>query len=449
MIPLEGKMLSGLDEFMLRLGHLKVLCQVAMDVGGSSFRINREAAQRLTAPVRIPESMKMAVAEYLHRKHLCAETETAGEERSGKDHYRYPDLVLHREGETERLRICAHAAKEPEIWWQDLCLAGSGVRSRVGGITITGKSGSKTGLSHLLDWAQFTDLISPAGDVSAMGRILRLARKNEQLAGDDNPYVLGSEKLPLAFCLLGADIDLFSRFVPKLHSAKAPIRKAEAAQLFAAALEDVVQEARNARYLSEGRKGKLYENYRDLERPAKRSRRGLGETSTAWHRASSRLETYVDVGLLEKGLNGEEERYEYTYYPSANLEMAVLTLGKAKDGREWIERYLSGVIFAVENSDVELPTEELPALLSKAASYLARPAAPLPIDALAVGSACLQADWSTPVSIGAYRRGIEALARQNPDIARLSRGGYGDRAEFVSLNLRTLEEQASHETGSK
>jgi hypothetical protein len=442
MIPLEGKVLSGLDEFMLRLGHLKVLCQAAIDVGGSWFRIGREASKRLTAPTTIPAVLRPWVTEYLRRKRLCAIVDAGKEDRGAKSQFRYDALVLERTEESAEFTLRGAAPSgELKVWWQDLCLAGPEVRSRVGGVTITGKSGSKTGLSHLMDWAQIVELISPAGEVAAMGRLFRLTRKNEELAGGHNPYVLESDRLPMAYCLLGADIDLFSRFAPKLQAADIPIRKAEATELFAASLSEIVQEARDMRTLSPGRTAKLYENYRDLEGPARRSRRPLGGTSTAWHRASSRLETYVDLGLLEKGRTGEQERYEYVYYPTSNMDLAVRTLGKASNGREWMEQYLAAVIFDGQSGEAELPLAELAAILPTVASYLARPAAPLPIDALATGVVCIQADHSASVSIGACRRGIELLAQESPDLARLSRGGSGDRAEFVSLDLRALEQQ--------
>ena len=65
MIPLEGRLLSGLDEFMLRLGHLKFLCAVGVDVGSSWFRIEREAANRLVQPQEVPDGRIATVAEYL------------------------------------------------------------------------------------------------------------------------------------------------------------------------------------------------------------------------------------------------------------------------------------------------------------------------------------------------------------------------------------------------
>src|SRR5205807_9931343 len=125
MIELEGRMLAGLDEFMLRLGHLKVLCAAAADVGGSWFRVRREAAKILTRPVLVPADAFSLVANYLRRKRLCSfkqgddKAETPGE--SGK--YRYPNLVV--QSDEEGLHLISSVG-EPEIWWQDFCLASPG-----------------------------------------------------------------------------------------------------------------------------------------------------------------------------------------------------------------------------------------------------------------------------------------------------------------------------------
>lgn len=255
----------------------------------------------------------------------------------------------------------------------------------------------------------------------------------------DNPYILGYERLALAYHIVGVDIDLFSRFIPKLLAGKGPLRKADGTELFAQTVMDLCQEAREARYLTPGRKGNLFENLRDLETAAKRGDRPLGGTSTAWHRASSRFETYVDLGLLEKGHTGDSETYEYIYHPTAALEITARTLESATDARAWIEDHLASAIFSCECSHTRLTEDELIHLLPDIASSLARPAGPLPIEALAIGLAWATADRGQPTSIAACRQGLEQLAHSRPAIARLSRGGFGDRAEFISLDLRRLE----------
>lgn len=440
MIELEGRMLTGLDEFMLRLGHLKVLCGVAVNTGSSWFRINREVAKVLTRPVPIPPESVEPVAEYLRRKRLCpfvrVGKEDEWEKQSGK--FRYPELVV--ESDDDGLHI--KSENEPfEIWWQDACLASPRVVSRVGAITISAKAGSKTGLSHISDWAHFVGLIGRAGEVSAIGRLIaRLGLSYVEEARHSNPYVIGFERIALAFAIIGADIDCFSRFAPMLLRADPPIRKAEGSRLFANTVQEIAREAREGRYLTVGRKNKLYENLRDLENAARRRNRDLGSTSTAWHRASSRLESYVDLGLLEKGRGGDDERFEYVYYPTTALQHAVETLDDVGNARKWLEEHLASALFAKECSGTSLDEDTLLAHLPTIASSLARPTGPLPIDAIAIGLAWVRAENDDAISISAVRQALEQLARARPRLARLSRGGIGDRAEFISLDVRKLEE---------
>jgi len=437
MIELGGRMLAGLDEFMLRLGHLKVLCAVAADVGSSWFRINREAAKVLTRLVPIPTNELESVAEYLRRKRLCPFAQVGANEHKPKEsvNYRYPDLAV--ESDEEGLHIRSSLGHS-QIWWQDLCLASPSIPSRVGAITISGKAGSKTGLSHISDWAQVVGLIGRAGEVSPIGRLIINLRPSD-IRDHSNPYIIGFERIALAFTIIGADIDCFSRLAPKLLGAHAPIRKSEGTELFAATVEEIAQEAREARYLSVGRKNKLHKNLRDLENAARRGSHELGSTSTAWHRASSRLETYVDIGLLEKGRGGEGERFEYVYYPTSALERAVQSLEMAKDGRDWLEKHLTFVLFAEEGSESSLGVGELLVDLPDITNALARPTGPLPIDAVAIGLVWLCAERSQTLSISAARDALERLAHTRPEVARLSRGGFGDRAEFISLDVRKLE----------
>ena len=71
MIAVEGSVLPGLDEFMLRLGHLKVLCSVIAAGDGTWRRINRAAGELLNSQVPVDFDTDASVAEYLYRKRLC------------------------------------------------------------------------------------------------------------------------------------------------------------------------------------------------------------------------------------------------------------------------------------------------------------------------------------------------------------------------------------------
>ena len=156
MIRLEGRVVPRLDEFMLRLGHLKVLCNVACELASSKHRIFTGTAEILTRKVGIPQNSEGIVADYLKRKKLCSVI-TDSERRTGfpdKD-FRYPDIAVISDcSGAETVRSIDTGEDSPRIWWQDLCLADKNVCSKVGAVTTEAKSGGTTGLSHIFDWAE-------------------------------------------------------------------------------------------------------------------------------------------------------------------------------------------------------------------------------------------------------------------------------------------------------
>jgi hypothetical protein len=434
MIPLEGRLLAGLDEFMLRLGHVKVLCAAATENRGSSSRIVREAAALLTRPVRVPEESMPAVTTYLLEKRLCPmSAETAGGSRQSA--YRYPDLLIVEGSSGPRL---ASTQGDARIWWQDLCLAHPQVRSRVGAITVTkGKSGSKTGLSHIYDWSSSLDLITSVGELTPEGRLLaRLAEPGAPQSFVGNPYVIGSERIVLAFQFLSADFDVFCRLATRIVQRNAVIRKADGTRLFAETIQQIADEADHARHLTSGRQFRISQHLRDLETAVRRAGVRTGElwsSSTAWHRTASRLESYVDLGLLQKGVGGDHEKYEYVYYRTDALERCVATFASASSAEDWLESQLASCLFGASEPRGLLDAEELRQLVRRITAALERPTAPLPITALSLGLSWLKADAGETLSVGEARRSIEELARREPELARLSRGHSGERAEFVSF----------------
>lgn len=435
MTPIEGRVLHGLDEFMLRLGHLKVLCSVAAEFHGSAQRVERETARALLRPCEIPRELEQDIAAYLLKKKLCRVEGERNGDREAAPRVRYPDLVVR--GVPGSLSIGANEGAAPRIWWQDLCLAAPGIRSRVGAVTADAKSGSKTGLSHLFDWTEKLDLVGAGGSPSPIGSIL--ARLGERSPTDTaaNPYLLGHEVMALAHVIIGRDFDVFSRLLEQVNQRVPPIRKADAAQCYADAVEQLVRDCDIQKGLSAGRQRTVYALHKDLARAGKRGTVGLGDTSTAWHRTASRMETYVDLGLLEKGANGPDELYEYVYYPTARLHRALATLRQVANAREWLERFLVPVLCDSEVAD-SIPLSDLIAHVVRIVAAVGRPTAPLPIDAVALGVCWMRADEGRPVSLAAARRAIEDLARTDAGAARLARGHYSDRAAYVSFDLREL-----------
>jgi len=400
-------------------------------------RLEREVSETLTRLVPVTAPTAPATAGYLRRKDLCA-IARPGESipDQARDRYRYKDIVVewNAAGNAPELRVMDGDAATPLVWWQDLCLAGPGIRSRVGAVTTEGKAGSKTGVSHLGDWALLLDLLSNSGQLSAEGQLVaRLGGFNSGI-WEQNPYVLGTERLVFAYLHLAADFDFFARFAPKLLRQQAPIVKATATELYIETVREITSEAEEARYLSSRAQFRLFQHMRELERAPKRDQ-GHKDNSTAWHRTSSRMETYVDLGLLDKGKGGEDERYKYVYYPTETLGRLVDSLNATSSSQEWLEELLTGALFGRSDSQAAPSLDEVRRILPQVVAATGRPRSLLPISAVAMGIAWLKLDEGSAASLGACRRALESFARMYPGEARLSRGSYGERAEFISIDI--------------
>jgi hypothetical protein len=437
MIQVEGRVLAGLDEFMLRIGHLAALARVALEMGASWRRIERELADILSKLVDVDGSSNLDVARYLAEKKLC-KAPRAKAATSQETDVRYPDLEVYR---SEKGDLTVRTMKEGavKVSWQDRNLAHPDVRSRVGAITWSAKAGSKTGLSHVRDWAQLLEVVNASGQLSPTGRLLvTLTGSNAVPYEHWNPYLLGHERLFFAFEYFRRDLDIFSRFAPKLLQERPPLTKATCQGLFVAVLGETAKDAERSKLISPREKFELHKQMRDLERSARRADRRIGETSTAWHRAASRLEMLTDFGLLEKSRADEKEKYQYVYYPTKLLEHAVSSLRESATAEAWIYQHLAGIIFGVEIPFEQEFGEPVLPHLSQIVRALSLPTTLLPIHSLALGLTYLRASEGHYISLQQSRSALESLPLQEPGVARLARGREGTRAEFLSVNLRKV-----------
>jgi hypothetical protein len=381
----------------------------------------------------VPSTEAKRIAEYLEFKHLCA-LEKEHDDRS-RSKYRYPDLVV---GKNDDGRYVRSLSGGPlAVWWQDLCLSDPRSRSMVGSVTAGGKAGSKTGLSHVFDWAESVGLLSTSGQPTPIGRLLaKLPGKSHGLEWQENPYILSAEKVLLGQVLIGSDLDVFSRFIRRLAASSFPLKKRSAAHLFASTVMDLVEEVDRATYLGPRQRFLIDELMRDLRKSARRNDMSLGDTSISWHRAASRLETYVDLGFLVKEQGLESHKYEYVYYGTELLAQAAQSVEQGVDPEEWIEDRLAAAIFGRTTADAPLPPDQLESLLPPILSAMRVASTAVPIDAVAVGIVQLAAEGGVYISLGAGRRSIEELAKQHPEAARLARGTRGQRAEFITIDPR-------------
>jgi hypothetical protein len=425
-MPLEGRAIAGLDEFMLRPGHLSAICRVAMTDGGSAHRFERAVTSKFCELVPVPSELKPAFARYLRVKGLCPvdAPDKAGKEKSDRAaEYRYPALRV--VAPTEANETVVSDGDEVRGQWQDVNLAHPAVPSKVGAISFGGKKGSKTGLSHVLDWGGFLGLFNGAGALTNFGQ---LVGKYFDVVGtpDANPYVLAQEKLILGYLIVREDFDMFTTLVDLLAAETGTLRKPSAMKLYVKAVTVLSERAEKSRDLSQGRRQTLFSLWREVKpKPSGDDQ----ATSTAWHRIAARLENFVDFGLLRKEVS---EQYEYKYTVSESLHRAKRSLEMAKDATEWIDRHLVDVLTGETASDDHASADDLEPLLVKLLPALSRPMSPLPLDVMANGVAALSLRLGKPITFGAARRSLETYAIERPGRARLS-AGVTRRAEYISI----------------
>lgn len=438
MTPLVGSILAGLDEFMLRVGHLSCVCALASELRGSWTQTERELGEELTRLTPVEPGCEPHLAMYLAEKELCRVVRDESVAASERD-YRYPALTVTIQSGVHRLSVAPGEKKA--VWWQDLCLSSPDVRSRVGAVTINkGKSGSKTGLSHIMDWVSILNLATHSGELSAEGHLvasLGCFRTKESWAR--NPYVIGVEKLIYAYLLLSADLDVFQRLTRFLLSEKPPIRKQSGAAALVKTVAQISEEAEHSQ-LTTQQIYRLSQHIRDLDVGGQRSATDKPTVgSTAWHRTASRLEMYVDLGLLEKGRGGAHELYEYIYYPTDALRRAQEATDDATvSGMDWVDKHLMWILFGGPRHVSRASAADILELVPRAVDALSRAANVMPLSSLSLGISCLLHDRDIACSIAAVRSALEGIARENPGLARLSRGSSGERPEFISFTPLAL-----------
>lgn len=435
MMVLDGLITAGLDEFKLRTGHLRVVCNTAVELRASLYRTNEAVAATLTEECEIPASDEGCVLDYLLNKKLCTKTDDKkGMGSKSSRAFRYPEITIESTDDVDKV-VSTVAGSLPKIWWQDLCLADSLVPSKVGAVTTGARGGGTTGLSHIFDWAETLGLITKTAEPSLMASLLvKLDGSTDGETWIANPYIPSWERLVVAYLVIRSDMDLFPFLVSEIVQHSGKITRRDATDMFASALHRVVREAENATYLTRGRQINLYKQLSELEKAArKKGWDDIARTSTAWHRASSRFETYVDLGLLRKR---SEDKFNYVYQVDSHLVDVSRSLERAASSEQWIEDHLVESILRCDSARAPLSVSETLRLLPPILGKLDSPVSNYPIDVITLGIVLVMCQEGQVLSFGAARGSLLQLSRERSDVARLSRGYSGDRAEYISLNVK-------------
>lgn len=442
-MKLEGRIATGLDEFMLRLGHLKVLLDLLATGSGNRQRLARRLAEELTQLVAVPPAQMQDVGRYLANKELSHVTSWEGTSKSPRPKARYKHLRVHLsvDGGIERI-VDDRSSSPARIWFQDLAIADSRTRSKVGAVTTDREQiTNKSGVSHLIDWAVILGVATKRLGLTTVGRTLKSLRdkveSDEAHGGTRNPYVIGAERVVFLWLLAQVDGDVLIRLLPVLAGSD-EIVKSEAMEMMlslAAAIQDDLNKNRNG--MSNTGLRVLRSLKEDLGTLMPSRARRSKPSSTVWHRISSRLEALTDVGLLEKtDKQGVPHHFEYYYRPTAALRVACDSLRDAVSIQDWAANHI--VDFTATSLGVELTNDGCEPELFDAA-LLTTGQTGIHIDSFAIAAGTLALARGKRLTIARARQALEDLATRHPEIARLSRGYVGSGAEFASVIVSKLE----------
>ncbi len=429
---------------MLRLGHLKVLLDLLATGSGNRQRLARRLAEDLTQLVPVPAGQLQDVGRYLAEKELSHVSFPDGTSKPPHPKARYKHLRVHLGADRGIDRVVDERSSGPvRIWFQDLAIADTRTRSKVGAVTTDREQvTNKSGVSHLIDWAVILGAANKRLGLTAVGRTLRsLCEKvdsGDAHRGMRNPYIIGAERVVFLWLMTQADGDVLIRLLPVL-AGREEIVKADAMQMMlslAGAVQDELNKNRNGMSNTALRALRSLKEDLGTLMPSQQARRSK-PSSTVWHRISSRLEALTDVGLLEKtDKQGVPRHFEYYYRPTAALRVACDSLQGATSIQDWAANHI--VDFTATSLGVQLTNDGCESELFDAA-ILTSGQTGIHIDSFAIAAGTLALARGKRLTIARARQALEALATRRPEIARLSRGYVGSGAEFASVIVSKLE----------
>lgn len=440
----EGRIAIGLDEFMLRLGHIKVLLKPLKTTYGNRTRIARDLAIALTSKVNVPTNAIAELGVYLMNKKLAQVRRSDGSITRAHPRARYCLLtvVLSPDGTVSSIEPPPNE-RNLNIWYEDLCLADGRLPSKVGAVTVdTREISNKSGVSHLVDWSVILGVANRRLGLTAVGRAIEIVYAESLTASplNSNPYLMGAEKLAFARALFAADGDFLGRLILRLAE-RSSLSKTEAMTLGIEIADSMLAEANRSVNLVSVATSRLVRDLKaDVSGNAVRESQKAKPSSSAWHRMSSRLEALVDIGFLTKiDLQGRNRSFDYYYRPTDILIRASDGLSRAAAPSAWADAELAGVF---EISDGLDKNSDARAEMAKALSLCLGPTG-IHIDSYAIVASCLALMQGKLLHISEARSTLTKFAIDEPALVRLSRGYAGSRAEFASISVRDLEKVTS------
>ena len=346
MIP-EGRYLSGLDEFMLRLNYWGITCHVSDQVSAGGSRFVRALTNQLSKSTAVPTSLENQVAAYLLHKHMSG-VRNGRTKRAARTGARYSDLWVDMTDGLSDLRLEGQNGERPRVWYQDLHLARPEIPSPLGAVTFgIRKSSSKSGISHVLDWMRMVGLLRRSMVPTALGQAVaeswRRGSAPARLDGvNGSPFDVSGEAPLLAHAAFSYDGDALVRVLKRSGNLRV-VNKRSAIEIFAKSLKSLEMALRRQTRtrLTAAVRLAVRRECRELWRDMGTATEGVRYSSTAGHRSIPRFEHLTDLGFFKRpGDATSASRYTYSYEPLPRVNTVLEHIRREDGVGNWLNRSL-------------------------------------------------------------------------------------------------------------
>ncbi|MDG6906773.1 MAG: hypothetical protein JRN20_13415 [Nitrososphaerota archaeon] len=433
-----------LDNFMIRLGHLKAIA-ITFDYKirskDSAVRRTKEAICR---EVRLRVDSDDDLSSYISQKSFegvrrksrfddIAKTETGA--------------LIWRSGRLRNQQVTDYGFQ-----LQDVYLSSNLLPSNLGAVP-------EENIHELVDWASWLGLLSRSNYAKTVwGELLSSITPPSEIAAlrdgkrSPNPYLIGRERSFFLFILLGLDGGIILRMLRSTNEDQEFTRDSVLAT-FLSNLQEL------SRVLSgHGTYGVVNElrDLRELTDTIKRELDSKSRPITGLMRVSPRLENLVDLGILDNVSKSDHLRFEYIYRKNRRgmvmAQYANRILGEpseVQESRQFTDRvgsFLKKEFFGSVNETYETgcrridsPKDILPHFV-RAYRLLARSIGPRPILPLAVVAGIKAMEEGVFFECEQVEGALLELSREYPGKIRLSGGRYEQGVEMVVLDKSLVED---------
>ncbi len=435
-----------LNNFMIRLGHLKAIASVASTRSENISFYERKLYRVIGTRFRVTLTDHPDVQRYITQKAFH------GRERES----RFSDVSTRQlQDGTLDLVWSSGSQKgsqvlEYSVEAQDFYLADSSLPSNLG-------AASEENMKEIIPWASWLGLINEhTYSIQTLGQLLLNLTPPEELAAfrqpaiDKNPYSINGkngQRFLFLFLLLSRDGDLLCRLYPKL-SQSGRFSRVDAVRFLVESLEElkgVLRKTEPLGYLAEMKSIKELVETVEAERDEKERGKRKREL-TGMQRVSPRLENMVDLGILDN-VSEDRPKLSYEYLPSdATRRFASACPEILSDFNTYINTKFGSMFKEIYQLPVRSSVDDdlVFNFVVQAYRKMQREVGPRPIVPISINAIALALEQGVLFELARASDVLNAMREKYPGKIRLSGGRYGGKIDFVVIDQDLLNRISPH-----